>query len=390
MTLPEGLHGSCDERFAGVAELVAGQLASGEHHGVAFAAYHEGEPVVDIWGGRRTTGDGTEAPWERDTMAVCFSTTKGVMATALHMAMERSGVGYDAPVASVWPSFGRNGKEAITIRQVLCHEAGVPQIRDQVDSVEDIADWDRMVAMIEGLEPIWEPGTANGYHAINFAWLTGELLRRIDGRDVSTFLAEELAGPLELDGLFIGTDEHERVARLITPDPSADPDSAYRMIPEDTIIHRALAPKGDMLGFLNSSVGLSATIPSVNGAFTARSLAKLYSAIERGGEIDGTRILEPGGVEAATTVQNERNDLVIFLAPRWRLGYMSGGPSAIPVLGPSDASFGHVGAGGTLAGADPETGLAYGLVYDLFDQQLLGAARSMSVVQACVTAAQSD
>ena len=133
------------------------------------------------------------------------------------MAMERAGVDYDAPVASVWPEFG---KPAVTIRHVLCHEAGVPQIRGEVPDVWAMADWNPMVAMMERLEPLWEPGTANGYHAVNFGWMVGELVRRIDGRDLPTFLADEIAGPLDLDGFYIGTpeSEHHRAVPLIGPD----------------------------------------------------------------------------------------------------------------------------------------------------------------------------
>jgi CubicO group peptidase (beta-lactamase class C family) len=389
--LPENLDGFCDERFTGVADLLSNQLATGEHHGLAFAAYYRGEPVVDVWGGKRNTPDG-EAPWQQDTMAICFSTTKGVAATALHMAMERSSTSYDATVASVWPEFGVSGKEAITIRQALCHEAGIPQIREQVKDCSLLVDWDAMVAHIECLEPIWEPGTANGYHAINFAWLVGELIPRIDGRDVPTFLADELAVPLKLDGFYIGTpaSEHHRIAPLIGPErgTSVTDDEAYdTQIPKDTVIWKALAPRGSLIDLFATPEGMSSCIPSISGAFTARSLARMYAALERGGELDGVRILEEKSVETASTVQNDRQDLVIILAPKWRLGYMSGG-SAIPVLGPNDDAYGHVGAGGTFAAADPKSGLAFGLVYDRWAAtELLGGMRSMAVSNAVVHAA---
>jgi CubicO group peptidase (beta-lactamase class C family) len=388
------LEGSCDERFASVAALLDQQLTAGEHHGVAFAAYFRGEPVVDIWGGSRLSPDG-EAPWQQDTMALCWSTTKGVAATALHMAMERKGVDYDAPVASVWPEFGRNRKEAITIRQVLCHEAGVPQIRDQIDDASQTADWDHMVGVMENLEPLWEPGTANGYHAINFAWLVGETLRRIDGRDVPTFLAEELSGPLGLDGLFISTpqEDQHRIAPLITPESNAGPashtDEAYdAMIPKDTILWKAFGPRGNFIEFLGSAAGVSACIPSVSGVFTARSLAKLYAALERGGEVDGVRLVRPETVTRATEVQNERNDLIIMIPPRWRLGYMSAG--SIPVMGPNHEGYGHVGLGGTYACADPKAEVAFALVYDKFGStDLLGAARGVALAYATVAAAEA-
>ena len=392
--LPEGFDGFCDERFAEVPKLLAQQVANGEHHGVSFAAYFQGRPAIDVWGGSRSTSSG-DVPWERDTMAICWSTTKGVVASALHMAMDRNGVSYDAPVASVWPEFGSNGKDGIKIRHVLSHEAGVPQIRDQIADATEVGDWDHMVGVMEGLEPLWEPGSANGYHAINFGWLVGETLRRIDGRDVPTFLAEEVAGPLGLDGLFIGTppSEHHRIAGLLRqgeglsggPDPEATYDS---MLPKDSIAWKALGPRGNLFDFLDSPDGWASCIPAISGVFTARSLAKLYGAFERGGEIDGVRLLSPEAVERATTVQNDRNDLVIFIAPHWRLGYMSGG--AVPVMGPNYEAYGHVGLGGTYAAADPKAQVSFALVYDKFGEtELLGAARGAAVAYATVAAAEA-
>lgn len=392
--LPDNLEGSCDDRFAPVARLVSEQLANDDHHGVAFAAYFRGDPVIDVWGGSRLV-EGGDAPWTQDTMAICFSTTKGVAATALHMAMERNGVSYDAPVGDVWPEFANKGKEQITIRQLLCHEAGVPQIREEVPDVWALADFQRMVGVMESLEPLWEPGTANGYHALNFAWLIGETLRRIDGRDVQTFIADELAGPLELDGMYIGTPEeqHHRIAPLIGPQGGAgtsDVDAYDEQIPKDTFIWKALSPRGSMIDFFNTPEGRSSCIPSVSGAFTARSLAKLYSAIERRGEVDGMRILKSETVETISAVQNTRNDLVIFLAPHWRLGYMGGGGSAIPVLGPNAEAFGHVGAGGTYAAADPKAQVSFALVYDRWaPDQLLGGMRGMEIANAVVAAAEA-
>lgn len=395
-TPPSNLEGTCDARFADVAALLSKQLADGDHHGVAFAVYHRGEPVVDLWGGSRLVDPGSTAttPWEPDTMAICFSTTKGPAATALHMAIERAGLSYDTPVAEVWPGFGANGKDGITIRQVLCHEAGVPQIREQIDHATEMGDWDRMVRVMESLEPLWEPGTANGYHALNYAWLVGETLRRIDGRDVPTFLAEEIVGPLGLDGMYIGTppDQHHRIAPLIAPNGGgmATDEAFDAQVPKDTIIWKALSPRGSVVDFFNTPEGMSSCIPAASGAFTARSLAKLYAALERGGAVDGTRILSEETVARATEVQNDRNDLVIFLAPHWRLGFMSGGPTAIPVLGPNAEAFGHVGAGGTFAAADPKAEVSFALVYDRWaPDQLLGGVRGMELANAVVACAQA-
>jgi CubicO group peptidase (beta-lactamase class C family) len=393
--LPEHLDGFCDERFADVVNILSGQLASGEHHGLAFAAYFRGEPVVDVWGGKRRSPDG-EAAWQRDTMSMCWSTTKGIAATALHMAVERAGLNPDATVASVWPEFGKKGKDGVTIRHLLSHEAGVPQIRDQIDDARELGDWDHMVSVMENLEPLWEPGTANGYHAITFGHLVGETLRRIDGRDLSTFLREELSDPLALDGFYIGTpaSEHHRIAPLVRPEAPTlaggkDPEATYEeMIPRNTIPWKALGPRGNLFEFLDSPQGWSACIPAISGVFTARSLAKVYAALERGGEVGGVRILQLQTIERATLVQNDRPDLVIGITPRWRLGFMSAG--VVPVLGPNEDGYGHVGLGGTYAGVDPKAEVAFALIYDLYGQsELLGAARGATVSFATVAAAEA-
>jgi CubicO group peptidase (beta-lactamase class C family) len=392
--LSEHLDGYCDVRFTNVADMLAGQLASGEHHGVAFSVYFRGELVVDVWGGKRRSDNG-EVDWQRDTMSICWSTTKGIAATALHMAMERAGVDVDAPVASVWPEFGQKGKDAITVRHVLSHEAGIPQIRDQIDDPRELGDWDHMVSIMEGLEPLWEPGTANGYHAFTFGFLVGETLRRIDGRDVPTFLRDELAGPLELDGLFIGTpaSQHHRIAPVVRPEAPTlaggkDPEATYEeMIPKHTILWKSFGPRGNLFEYLDSPEGRSSCIPDVAGVFTARSLAKVYAAWERGGEIGGVRVLAPTTTERALEVQNDRPDLVLGIVPRWRMGFMSAG--AVPVLGPNPNGYGHVGLGGTYAGVDPTAGVAFALVHDLYGQTELLAARGSSLSSATIAAAEA-
>ena len=385
--LPEGLKGFCDPRFSPVADLFADHLARGLHHGAAVAVFHRGEPVVDLWGGRRGL-PGDESPWTEDTMAICFSTTKGVSATALHMVLERHGIGYDTPVADIWPEFAANGKERITIRHVLCHEAGVPQIRGEVDDVSDQADWDAMVAMVERLTPLWEPGTQNGYHAVNFGWIVGEILRRIDGRMISAFLAEEIAGPLGLDGAYIGTpaEQHHRVAPLTGQMEFDVPPGMEAYLGEESMLRRALSPEGDGAAFLNSPAGLSTCGPAFTGVFTARSLATIYAALERGGELNGVRLLSPETLATATTVQNKRPDLVLYVPSHWRLGYM-GGASAWSPAGPNRAAFGHSGLGGSVGLADPTAEISFALVLDKLQLNLLGDSRGRPLLDAAIACA---
>lgn len=379
-SLPEGIHGECDPRFAAIPATLAEQLATGSHHAAAIAVRHRGEPVVDIWGG----------PWEHDSMALSFSTTKGPAAVCLHMAMERAGLSYDTPVAQVWPEFAANGKEAITIRHCLCHEAGVPQIRDEVPDVSSLADWDAMVAMMERLTPLWTPGEQNGYHAINYGWLVGELVRRIDGRSIDRFFAEEVVEPLQLDGAYIGTpeSEHHRVVPVFNAMGDMDESVISQFLPPDSIAWRALSPSGNMTEFVNSPEGLQTVGPAFSGVFTARSLAKIYAVMERGGSLDGVQLLKPETLEAALEVQNDRADLVIFFPIRWRLGFMSGGGGFSPA-GPNPDAYGHAGFGGSVGMVDPAAEISVGITLDRLEIDLLGGDRIIRVINEAIAAATS-
>jgi CubicO group peptidase (beta-lactamase class C family) len=377
-SLPEGIQGECDPRFAAIPRLLAEQLAAGKHHGAAIAVRHRGLPVVDIWGG----------PWQADTMALSYSTTKGPAALCLHMAMERAGVSYDTPVAELWPEFGTNAKQAITIRHCLCHEAGVPQIRGEIPDVTTMADWDAMVAMMERLTPLWTPGEQNGYHAINYGWLVGELVRRIDGRSIDRFLAEEVTGPLQLDGCYIGTppSEHGRVAPLLSGMGEVNESIIEQFLPKDSIAWRALAPDGDMNAFVNSPAGLQTVGPAFSGVFTARSLAKIYALMERGGELDGVRLIAPETLKRALEVQNDRADLVIFFPIHWRLGFMSGGGDFSPA-GPNPDAYGHAGFGGSVGMVDPAAEISVAVTLDRLEIDLLGGDRIRGVINAAIAGA---
>lgn len=377
--LPEGVSGWCDRRFSGVADVLARQLARGAHHGAAVAVRHRGRPVVDVWGGA----------FAEATLAVSFSTTKGPVAVAVHMALERAGIGYDTPVAELWPEFARAGKAGVTVRQCLCHEAGIPQIRDQVPDVWAMADWDAMVETVQGLSPLWEPGTANGYHALTWGWLAGELVRRVDGRPLPRFLAEEVAGPLGLDGCFVGVPpaEEHRLAPVSWNPVYLDMPPLDQLLPEDSLVLRAVAPRGDIVEYVNSERGRSSCVPAITGAFTARSLATVYAALERGGALDGARLLRPDTVAAATAVQNDRRDLVLYTPVHWRLGFMGVAPADGAAA--AGAAYGHAGLGGSLAMADPRAELAVAVTLDRLELDLLGDSRAGAVV-AAARAAVSD
>ncbi|MEV5589826.1 serine hydrolase domain-containing protein [Nonomuraea pusilla] len=203
--------------FEAVRETFEAQLPGEREAGAAVAVYLHGRKVVDLWGG--VADPATGRPWERDTLQVVFSTTKGVTAACAHLLAERGELDLDAPVAAYWPEFAANGKDRLPVRWLLTHQAGLPAIDRPVTPAQALA-WEPMVTALAAQRPLWEPGTGHGYHAHTYGWLVGEVVRRVSGRSLGTYLAEEIAAPLGLD-LWIGLPAAElpRVSRLVT-DPA--------------------------------------------------------------------------------------------------------------------------------------------------------------------------
>jgi CubicO group peptidase (beta-lactamase class C family) len=345
--------------------------------GAAVSVYHRGECVVDLWGGYK---DEEGTPWAHDTMAPSFSTTKGVAATLFHIYADRGLIDYDAPVAQYWPEFGQMGKQQITVRQVLSHQSGLYHIRQMIDHVDRLLDWDYMVEAIEQTMPAHAPGTRTGYHGLTFGFLVGEILQRITGEKFSDLVQKEIAVPLKLDGLFIGTPEHEisRAASLIFP-PSTKRLAQTKLgsrleigasrlskflqrlgVDSDLAsIFDALAPRGVSDFDFGSPESLRVAIPAANGLFTARSLAKMYAMLANGGEFEGLRLLSEATLEEATTLQKPTGKLsVIPFDMRWRLGYHG----VATTRGFPRQGFGHFGFGGSGAWADPKRDLSVALI----------------------------
>jgi CubicO group peptidase (beta-lactamase class C family) len=375
------LRGDVHPDFQPVANELERQLRKAGG-GAAICVYYQGRPVVDLWGGVR---DERGTPWERDTMCVSYSTTKGVTSTALHVLADRGLVDYDAPVARYWPEFAQAGKHGITVRDVLSHRAGMFNIRDLIDDARRMLDWEHMVGRLAAAEAVALPRGATAYQALTYGYLVGEIIRRVSGRSLQAFLAEELAAPLGLDGLYIGAPAGElhRAARLIDAlaRRPAEARAAFKHSPEQrrrllffntlqkllrVVGHpvdfdraaAALTPRGiSGLDFSSDEV-LAACIPAANGLFTARSLARLYAVLAAGGELDGVRLLSRRTVERATEVQSHGFDQVTVFKMHWRLGYhrvgsFRGGPRH---------GFGHFGWGGSGAWADPTRNLSLGFL----------------------------
>jgi len=364
------LHGHVHPEFWPVARALARQLRRSRRGGAAVCVYHRGDCVVDIWGGSQ---DAAGTPWQADTMSVSFSTTKGVTATALHILVDRGLLDYDDPVAKYWPEFAQAGKERITVRHLLCHQAGLYGIRGLIDDVRRIRDWDYMTDALARAAPALPPGTASAYHGFTYGWLVGEVIQRVAGRPFAEVIQRELAEPLELDGLYVGTPAAQlsRAARLLMANNGTTSAaferrlrraqrvlSALRIRFDVTRMIDALLPQNAETFAWDAPETLAASIPAANGLFTARSLATLYAMLAAGGQWHGRRLLSEATLARATEIQTRRMDLVVPFPMHWRLGYHR----ASTIRGTPPRGFGHYGFGGSGAWADPDRRLAVALV----------------------------
>ncbi|MEU5308973.1 serine hydrolase domain-containing protein [Streptomyces sp. NPDC021562] len=382
------VNGTVAEGFEPVRDAFTRNFALLGDRGAAVAVYRGGHRVVDLWAGTKDV-DGT-APWERGTAQIVRSATKGVAAAALLLLAQRGELDLDAPVGEYWPEFKAAGKERTLVRQLLAHRAGVP-VLDRPLTPAEAADPEVGAAAVAAQAPVWEPGTDHGYHAQTFSWLTGELVRRVTGRGVGAWIADEIARPVGAD-LWLGLPEAER-ARVGRVGPVAAPEAAggLRTRPKRAV-SEAYADPGSLtrrafgaispLPDENDPAYRAAALPASNGIATADGLARFYAALI--GEVDGgRRLFAPGTVELARAEQSAGPDRVLVVSTRFGLGYMLHG-SASPMLSP--ASFGHPGRGGSLAFADPVSGIAFGYVTNGFRKSVTADPRAQALVRAVCTA----
>jgi CubicO group peptidase (beta-lactamase class C family) len=346
--------------FGGVTQALRRVATHKDGGGAAVAVFHRGELVVDAWTG---TSDSSGAPWRSDTMAMSFSTTKGVIATTVHRLVDRGLIDYDEPVATYWPEFAAAGKARVTVRHLLSHSAGLHQLRGVVENAYELLDWDLVTTRLAAEAPSYPPGTRHGYHGITFGYLVGEVIRRVTGTTVVEAVEAEIVKPLGLDGMSIGApaDQLDRVAELIVK--FANPERAERFAVRAARI-ALLRPAIDAFMVVDadrlfaSREILGAAIPAVNGCFTARSLARMYAAMAGGGVLDGEVFLSPETLRRATEIQSRGLDIVVGFPMRWRLGYHL----AATTRGIIPDGFGHFGFGGSGAWADPDNDLAVAFV----------------------------
>lgn len=370
-----GVKGSVEPGFEPVRDAFAANFAEHGEVGAACCVVRDGRPVVDLWGGLADRERGRA--WEEDTVVIVFSATKGATAICINRLVEQGLLALDAPVARVWPEFAAGGKAGITLRQVLCHQAGLASVEGDL-TLEEVLAWDPVVEAIAAQAPNWEPGSAHGYHARSFGWILGEVARRATGRSLGRYFAEELARPLGLD-FWIGLPESElsRCATLIPPEGGTS--AVEEILGADSLTAKVMRGPSGLFGYdemWNRPEVLAAEMPSSNGVGDARSLARLYAATV--GEVDGLRVLAPETVASARAVQSEGPDKVILVPTRFGLGF-----SLPPMLSPDcpGSAFGHPGAGGSLAFADVENRIGFGYVTNCMRFDAAGDPRSASLVK---------
>ena len=388
------IHGTVARGFERMRATLEEQFAGGQHVGAGVAVYHRGRAVVDLWGGLADEAAGT--PWQRDTMAVCYSTTKGLAATCVHVLADRALIDYEAPVATYWPEYAQNGKEGVTVYHLLTHQSGSAPVPRGL-TTDDLDHWDRIEAALAQEAPAWTPGEASGYHALTFGWLMSALVRKVDGRSIGRFFADEIAAPLGLEHMYIGApaDAEPLIARLenrMEISPEMEKQREVIMGP-DTLIGRAMIIEAGKAGrldeVLNSARGHAMEVPAVSGVMTARDLARFYACLANYGELDGVRILSEATVRKMSAVQTRRPDRVMMLPVGWSMGYMNGGAPGWP-QGPRATSFGHPGLGGSVGFADPEIGMSFGFVLNALGSDLIGAGRAAQLADAARVCVESN
>jgi CubicO group peptidase (beta-lactamase class C family) len=388
------LDGQIHPDYADVASTLIRQIPRDRHAGAAVCVYHHGRSVVDIWGGvKNDRGE----PWQADTTAPSFSTTKGVLSTLVHILVDQGKAQYDDTIAKHWPEFGCRGKETITIRHALCHEAGLYRITDLITRPAEMLDWEHMKFRIADAEPAHEPGDEHGYHALTYGWLVGGLIEAISGKPLQTVLAEELVDPLKLDGMFIGMPHNELYRRAELTQGVSEPASP-REEWQDTVmlwLERGLGHLGVELSEFNSALNpfteafdwnaeetVRAMIPAANGQFTARSLARMYAMLAEGGELEGVRVLSEERVREISTVQSTARDRVLFIPMHWRMGYHK----AFTLGTRAPEAFGHYGYGGSGAFCDPGRNLAVALTLNSGAGTPMGNSNMPKIARAALRA----
>jgi len=374
--------------FEDVAEAFRQNFKKDEELGAAFAAVRDGETVVDIWGGLADRE--TQAPWTKDTLQLIFSGSKGLLATMMLMLIERNLIALDAPVSRYWPEFG---KPDVCIRHIVSHTARLPG-NDMPLSLAALADPIGMAARLAKQSPSSDPRAALCYHALNFGWLCGEVIRRVSGLSARQFLAQEIAEPLGLE-LWIGLPEvmEARASRLYLASnwgiaPFFDP-ALWARDPLVESIWGNPPLWGDPVRWTpetfpwNTRAIRGGELPGASAIGSARSIAALYGVLARG----GGPLMSRDTLDFGRRTVSDGLDQVHGNRLRTGVGYQL--QTELRALGPPDDAFGHTGAGGSSHGAWPELRVGFSYTMNLMQDPTSGDQRALRLLSALHKATQS-
>lgn len=308
--------GTMDQRFDVLGDLLSGSIDAGSDVGASIAVTIDGEMVVDIWGGH--IDEARNVPWQADTITNVWSTTKTMTSLCALVLVERGELDVHAPVARYWPEFAANGKAGVEVRHLLSHTSGVSAWEQPVVTA-DIFDGEKAAARLAAQAPWWEPGTASGYHALNQGHLVGEVVRRITGRSLGTFFAEEIAGPLNAD-FHIGLDPaHDHRVSPVIP-PASPPIDFSAFGPDHPMVKTLTGPPLDATAAWTDG-WKRAEIGAANGHGNARSVARIQAVVANGGTVDEVDLLSPATIELIFDEQARGTDLVLGTPQRFGIGY---------------------------------------------------------------------
>lgn len=350
--------------------------------GASFCAFHQGTKIVDLWGGY-TDREMTQQ-WQADTLVNVYSTTKGLAALAIAILQDEGKIDYDENVAAYWPEFGGQGKHAITIAQLLSHQAGLCGFKSPL-TVADLYDWEQMVNLLEMQTPLWPPGSRAGYHAVTWGYLVGELVRRLTGTTLVQYFQEKVARPLNAD-FHIGLPESEfpRCASLIGPNHARKrpKPQSYSTATETSALNRIAMQNPVIAPFKHacSRQWRLAEIAASNGHANARGIATIYAALAMGGTFGDTTIISAEALTAARKLEvDEQIDLVLGRRVRRGRGFIINTDGD---YGPNEDAFGHNGTGGSTGFADPITGIAIGYAMNQMQPETSAIPRSKILINA--------
>jgi CubicO group peptidase (beta-lactamase class C family) len=368
--------GTCDARFEPVRDIFLGNLASGSELGASIAVDVGGETVVDVWGGWRDAE--RTSPWTRHTITNVWSTTKTVTSLAALTLADRGLLDPYERVARYWPEFAQNGKDAIEVRHILGHTSGVSGW-DAPFTVEDMYDWDLATGRLAAQRPWWEPGTASGYHANNQGHLVGELVRRVTGRPLKEFVAQEIAGPLGAD-FQIGAAESDwgRIAPVIPPPPL--PSGRAPLDPGGPAFKTFTGPVGDAAA-ANTPGWRRADMGALNGHGNARSVARILRALALGGSSGGVRLLSRDTIDVIFDEQSHGMDLVLGVPLRFGIGYALPETDTVPYIPPGRVCY-WGGWGGSIIIMDLDRRATISYTMNKMGAGVIGSDRTAAYVRA--------